>query len=63
MDQILEHLRRTAEEFTAEASDSRRPSWAPALLVSEEFLELAREFGGLTGLTLRSVGVKTLRSK
>jgi hypothetical protein len=48
MDQILEHLRRTAEEFTAEASDSRRPSWAPALLVSEEFLQLAREFGGLS---------------
>jgi hypothetical protein len=45
LDEILENLRKTAEEFTSEASDTRRPTWAPALVVSEEFVNLARTLG------------------
>lgn len=44
LNEVLETLRGLAEEFTAEAAGTRRPSWAPALIVSEEFLELVRHF-------------------
>jgi hypothetical protein len=42
LDQILERLRLTAEDVTTGAADTRRPSWAPALIVVEEFIALAR---------------------
>ena len=40
LNQVLERLRLLAEEFTTGAADTRRPSWAPALIVSEEFISL-----------------------
>jgi hypothetical protein len=45
LSEILESLRHRAEEFTSDAADTRRPSWAPALVVNDEFIQLIRELG------------------
>ena len=45
LDEILENLGQRASEFTEGTSDARRPSWGPALVVSDEFTGLARAFG------------------
>lgn len=49
LSEILESLRHRAEEFTSDAADTRRPSWAPALVVNDEFIQLVRELGLLQG--------------
>jgi hypothetical protein len=45
LSEILEALRHRAEEYTADAATTRRPSWAPALVISDEFVQLARTIG------------------
>jgi hypothetical protein len=45
LSEILESLRLRAEEHTADAATTRRPSWGPALVIGEEFVELARKLG------------------
>src|SRR5215831_8589063 len=45
LSELLETLRHRAEEYTADAATTRRPSWAPALVISDEFVQLARTVG------------------
>jgi uncharacterized protein DUF6011 len=45
LSEIFESLRHRAEEFTSDAADTRRPSWAPALVVNDEFIQLVRGLG------------------
>src|SRR5262245_45017096 len=45
LSEVLEMLRHRAEEHTADAADTRRPSWGPALIVNEEFVQHARTLG------------------
>src|SRR5215471_4514099 len=45
LSEILEMLRHRAEEYTADAATTRRPSWAPALVINDEFVQLARAVG------------------
>ena len=46
--EILEKLRAQAEQETAEASTTRRPSWAPALVLSDELLDVCRSLAWLS---------------
>jgi hypothetical protein len=43
--EILELLRQRAEEATAEAAATRRPSWGPALAINEEFITQIHSLG------------------
>jgi len=43
--EILETLRQQAELYTADFAGTRRPSWAPALVINEEFAKNLRSLG------------------
>ena len=45
MTPLLEELRLQAERETADASQNRRPSWAPALVLGPELLDVCRALG------------------
>jgi hypothetical protein len=42
MNDLIEKLRQQAELETGEAATTRRPSWAPALVLADELLEICR---------------------